>query len=338
MLGLLLILISFEVFAFRNAVFPKRFDGRAILHSDIGKDFFVEQTAKDSERPIWIHGGDSLSTGWAHATTLGEKLELFKSGLEIEAGSLDDFKLHAPRTDFSTWYAGSETTPGLLDTLDASKGTPWLVLSTAQTGIFLSDLRPDPLDLMSPKSLHITDPTRVKLVTFSLGANDTCSLVNPTEKPKRNQKSLAQRLLQLKKSYPPTTRIVAFAPPPISKMRAFMQKVVQVPSDNTRPVELWRQYCEEIWTKVFCFAGSEENLNKMDQIQSQILKSYQDAGLEVFDPFESLLKKELTPEAGLDLIAGDCFHPSHKAQGLIQQEMEKFIGINSQKVLNPASK
>jgi hypothetical protein len=347
MKGLFLLILGLglapEIYAFRSAVFPKRFESRAVFFPDFEK-FLKSDT--NTQRPIWIHGGDSLSTGWAHAATLLDRVELIRQENSPDAGSADDLKLHAPRTDFFTWYGGSETEMGLLDFFESSTKSEWLTLSTALTGAFLSEPGFDNLESMQLKSKQqkskqnpiLTEAVkkRIRLVSFSLGANDICELRDPTLSQKAGQPALKSRLEKFKKSFSSETKIIVWAPPRVDEMKKNIFALIERVFPNTPQKKELLAYCKAIWTETFCYGGTQENLRLMNLIQGRILKDYKDAGFLIFDPFEGLFEQEnLTDIQKLELIGSDCFHPSYKAHSLIFEKLKNFIESETPDVLKP---
>ena len=307
---LFFLLLSSEVFAFRNAIFAVSLKPRTTLWYDQDR-IFTAETESEKERPIWVHGGDSVGVGWGTQITLGERLAMAEAGEIPEAGTLRDLVSHYPSARY-TWYAGSEINFGLLGFLERELSIPWVVVSSALAGAKLSAISANALDLM----MQTQHPERVKLLTFSMGGNDVCENLDPARDPAEFQKKLSR----LTKTFPLSTQIVPFDVPDMLEIRnLIMSRLEKLP--DTPGKEKILSYCRKMWDEINCPALVQQPPERISGIRNRIRSSYIHEWGALFDPFSTTTQETNV----LEYVSGDCFHPSRNSQTVIRDLLQQYL-------------
>jgi lysophospholipase L1-like esterase len=300
------LVFSLPASAFRSAVFDPSLEHQSLLWTQ-QKEFFAKETPSSQKRPIWVHAGDSLASGWASQHDFQTLMERAKNPDKelADPGSFEDLAELLPSTAL-TWYAGIDLKKGFLGRLERSGSTfeEWIVLSTALAGARITpELDEDGLGPL----LEITQPSRVRLVTLSLGGNDVCQnlQVDPG--------ALAQRLTAVKAHLPNAKWVVWDLPDPISVYARIQAEIAQIADPLVR--RRIGAYCEKSWKELQCPA-LQSHPDRMPQNREQIRGTFE----KHFGPLwraESLLEGTSI----LDALGRDCFHPGPKTQKRIAEEL-----------------
>jgi hypothetical protein len=294
--------ISTPVHAVRTAVFTPEVRGRAAIWLDQDRILKAER-GSDAQRSIWIHGGDSLSTAWSNGPSLRNKLLKAEQGPIAEPRSMQDFLSSLPDAT-RTWYAGSSYGYGILGRLESMFHQPWVILSTALAGAKITafprgDMREseDPLQFL----LDIkANPERVKLITFSLGNNDLCDGDDPGALP-----GLPSKLDAIRTRYSKAS-VVPFAVIPVEHMyERIMNSLNALPPSPGKNRII--AYCQKTWESVCPAAIQSLGILRVQNRRANLHEEYRRAFGDdsVFDILAPVA--DLDP---LDMLSGDCFHPS----------------------------
>lgn len=296
-----------------TAVFPPSVRPRAGVWLD-QKRIFDFETSEQKLRPVWIHGGDSLSSGWSNRGSLRSKIAQGEFRAIPEPRSVEDTINSLPLPE-STWYAGSKFNNAVLGRLEEKFGSEWVIVSSAVAGARLYPLPVrqisigDPIDMM----LKAKTPERVKLVTFSLGNNDVCE-----GNPMQDEANLRTRLRSIKTTYPNAV-IVPFSVVPVRHVyKQIMDALKAEPQTTGRDRVI--DYCEKMWSQV-CPAALELNANVDGSVdpgsaEARVNQIYREELGEPFDAIGSVPGMNI-----LDLLSTDCFHPSAVTEGRIVQPL-----------------
>lgn len=322
-LGALLVTLSAPALAVRTAVFPPEIrdiehaprDNRAAVWLDQGRVFNNEVPA-ETDRPIWIHGGDSLSSGWANRGTLRSKIARADQSEIPGPRSFQDIMESVP-DPLSTWYAGTKINYGVLGILERAFSKPWVIISTALAGARLYP-RPaqDPLSKENPLRFmaEVDHPERVRLITYSLGNNDICDGFDPTDAA--NQASLRADLRKLRERYP-HAKIVPFEVVPVEQFYSRIQAALaQLPDTIGR--QRVQEYCTQMWTNVCPQAMKAPQA--LAAVRTRLHQIFAEEGGHVYNPLMSVSGMNT-----LDLLSIDCFHPSGAAQRRIYEPLAQMI-------------
>lgn len=309
----ILTLSSVPAFAVRTAVFPPELKDRAAVWLD-QKRIFDRETPADKTRPIWIHGGDSLSTAWSNGSSLRDKLARAEKQALPVARSMDDMLEHFPDAA-RTWYAGRSFDYAVFGALERMAGLgKWVIVSSALAGATATprssmDLRPgeDALEYMSLGQ----QPERVRLVTFSLGSNDICDGLNPiADEPK-----FRDRLRKLVRVYP-NAAVVPFKVTRVGSVRKqILDRLTGLPDSIGKRRVL--DYCMTMWSGVCPNAAVS---SQSDELAAQIGRIYEEELGPQFDQFESVNSMDI-----LDMMSSDCFHPSAQTEQKIYEPLSQMI-------------
>jgi|GEM_PF-1411829 len=295
-------LASLEASAFRTAIFDPVIQDRAV---------FWQNQRRLQNRPgiLWVQAGDSLASGWGTRSTLRERLADAELRPLPDAGSLDDLQNHIPSTRY-TWYAGTEINLGFLGVLDRLYPPTASLLSTALAGATLTvKNREDPLGLL----LQIDETQRVEIVTLSLGGNDICQGLDPFV-----DGTLRDRLRLARSHMPSRARwLVWDVADVVAIYQGVMSRIDQLP-DSPGKTRL-RNYCDASWSRVNC-PMARANPNKTREMRDRIRAAYEESFGAVVEFPELLRDRDL-----LDVLAGDCFHPSRLSQPVITKTLEAAL-------------
>ncbi len=291
--------------AFRTAVFAPEIHQQSAFVLDQNR-LFKNETSLEKLRPIWVHAGDSLSSGWGNKSSLRAQLEKAHTQALPEPKSLADISTHLPSIEHS-WYAGRALDFGLLGFLQ-KQNQQWLVVSTALAGATLQNTASeDVLDLLE----QVQEKNRVQLVTLSLGGNDVCDGLAPAQ-------SRYEKLSRIKKQFSKNTKwFVWDLMNPVTAHESLTHEIQNLP-DSIAKTRL-QNYCAQAWQKAYCPSAvhaPQKALHIRQQIRTEYKKIFGD----------TLFQSEVILKSGhslLDLISTDCFHPSKLAQSLLLQELKK---------------
>lgn len=298
----------------RTAVFtPEIYLHQGAVLRDQG-NFFSAEKGTEKDRPVWLLGGDSLSTGWANGSSLRERLLTVDDDVAITESIAGNRRLdvmrNGPVADW-TWYAGQKIQDNVLTNLDQLSGQPWVILASALAGIYMTPLpnisfREDPLAMM--ESVQV--PARVRLVTFSLGSNDLCT----DHDPNGPQKDLALRLEKLQKTLGSQATYAIWDLPDYAAYRDLIQsRLAQLPASTAR--DRMMQYCKVQWDVHQCPAAKKPETEVRRQQTREILRAQ----------FGELFFPDTTPFDLLDIVAGDCFHFSRTFHAEVAEQFFAFI-------------
>lgn len=278
-------------FSFRGTVFEDDLTKQNFLWLRESA-FTASESAEESQRPIWILGGDSLATAWGNHPSIATNI---KQDLPIP------LPLHLVTQAAHTWYAGSKSN-GLLRLLNHdSEALPFVVASAALGGSKITDTQRNPLDniLMLSKLFD-----RVELITLSLGGNDLCQDASMDAAIK----SLEEKFGQIRRTYT-KAKIISWLPPNLFDLR---QRIL----DETKDTK-FAAACRQIWDETNCPAirtKSEEAHQKERALLRGVLEKNSDLVLEPMNLIQESLPL-------LSLLGPDCFHPSLEAAPIIASTM-----------------
>jgi hypothetical protein len=315
-----------STWALIDPVFPSAIKDRVTLWRT-ADSFFDNESFKQSERPIWIHMGDSLSTGWASQISILDRVKRIESGKDplFEAGSFKDIEQNLPRAE-NTWYAGPSLDGGLFGFLERVTQKEWVIYSTARTGSLLKDPFRDTIDL---GLIQENQKSRVKVVTMTLGSNDLCIGSDPTiASAQLPDFDLHKKLETLKASYP-NADFVVFAPGDLPQIK---KQLFESFDENNFSHQIAKKYCEAS-LKLHCPAifNPKETAN-IQLYRDRIIAEYKAVFQNIVDPFESEL---IRPEHDIrNLVSGDCFHPSKHGHKLMYESAKKFLIEKNPSVFN----
>lgn len=308
-------LVSQSAFAVRTAIFPAEIRNRATIWRDQDRIFNAE-TGEDTTRPIWVHGGDSLSSAWANGPSLRAKVTRAETSTLPQPRTTQDFLESLPDAR-KTWYAGSRYHYGVLGFLDALANRPWVIVSSALAGARFSHRNPDDALADEDSVRYMTEiaperRARVKLVTFSLGNNDVCDGLNPAV----DRADFTARLRTLKTAFPNTV-IVPFMVMPVRRMYAgIMARLDALPPTLGR--DRTKAYCQAMW-QLACPAALQDNA-ELEAARTETNDILRAEFGNVFDPMPIIQGADL-----LDIVSGDCFHPSGATEEHIIAPLDELI-------------
>lgn len=315
-LSALLFAAGTPAFAMRTAVFPPEIRNRTSVWLDQGRVFQAETTDADRSRPIWIHGGDSISSGWANRGTLRGKVARADQTEIPGPRSFQDIMESLP-DPLSTWYAGTKLNYGLLGMLDQAFKQPWVVISTALAGARIYPRAPqDPLSKEDPLRYmaEVDHPERVRLITYSLGNNDICDGFDPADTT--NEARFRQSLRTLRQRYPHAT-IVPFEVIPVEQFYSRIQSALaQLPDTLGR--RRVQDYCTKMWKSVCPQAVDAPQ--ELAAVRAKLHRIFAEEGGHVFNPLASISHMDT-----LDLLSIDCFHPSGVAERKVFEPLGDMI-------------
>jgi hypothetical protein len=357
---LLLFALSVRVFAFLDPAFPLDIEKRVILARDPQKvkKFFENESLEEKSRPIWVHMGDSLSTGWASKHTLEERINPLLPSYEklkaptIMAGSLEDMGNHLASPE-NTWFSGPNLAGGLLAYLEKKTQKTWVIYSSARTASLLKEpfkrgSRNNRDSLELGKIPSNIDPAlrnaildRVHLVTITLGSNDLCTRVDPTSD---TDPSLSDKLLSLRNFYP-RAKFLVFKPAPLYEISqkaldALKTQIDQSTGEVRKNLKLVKKYCESFWRNPegFCPTLSTDEGQKESQAKrSKITQAFEDTFGPLVDPYSVFFSAENRdpPIPTEKLLSSDCFHPSPLSHKNILKTTEDFLDSNEEQFFIP---
>jgi hypothetical protein len=291
------------------AAFPIEIHDRTVLGID-EPTFLANETPDQQKRPVWLQGGDSISTGWSSGTTLRERLARAENGELPRPGSLRDNWRHFPSVD-NVWYAGRELGYGVFGWLERQTQEPWVLISVARVGARFQGKRADPLEAMS----SIQSLARVKVVTFSLGGNDLCRASHVVDDPAQ----FVKRLEDFKARLPQGAVVAALEVPDVVKIRRTVMDRLEALPDSIGKTRLL-DYCHVNWDVKNCEAATQVPQAKLEQMRQTI----EDSLVQVFGGVVNTdrIANNMDP---LDMMAEDCFHPSRLAQKPLAEAIESYI-------------
>jgi len=302
--------------AFRNTQFPPELKNQTTITTRQSK-FFAEEALGLRNRPVWVHGGDSLSVAWGSRSSLRNRFNTeAKRGELPDPVTVNDVLFHLPSVD-DAWHTGRNSDYGFLSWLQNHLRFEWVVLSTALAGARFNGDILDQMELMAETKSR----DRVKLVTFSLGSNDICKGFNPVV----SAESYQRKVSKLKQAFPENTPIVAWSIPQLKKSRQeILNSVLSLPDGLAK--ERLYNYCVKAWDH-HCPALKTFDNDRLEAWRVEYLSLLEKSFGPLFDPFA------LADQSGLemlDLMSSDCFHPSKAAQAGISDALAKHIQDNYQ--------
>jgi lysophospholipase L1-like esterase len=304
------LLSSLPCQAFRTAIFSPELRSRTAVWLDQDRIFDAER-GNETARPIWVHSGDSLASAWADQHTLREKLARAETEELPSPGSIADIFSELPSPRF-TWYAGSDFNYGLLGDLDRQGLGPWVVLSSALAGARLTPLRGE--DALNVKIKH---PERVRLVTLSLGGNDLCQELDPAQ-----DSSTLDRIRAYKAGFSAQAHYVAWAVPDLAKLQqSIAARIAKLPPTPGR--ERLASYCHDMWFENMCPALKTTSAAVLNERRARLNKVLEQEFGALFDPYANVAGHD-----PLDLMGGDCFHPSRLTEKALSEALAKFLEVH----------
>jgi hypothetical protein len=305
--------------AFIDARFPEEKSSQ-VVHWRDSESYFSQENSEKKDLPLWIHLGDSISTGWATTTTLAERVEREKSNPELEKSQLKVIEESLPK-DENSWFAGKNFDFGIFGFLERKTQKSWIVYTAARSGALLNDSFRDAITtgFVPKREAH-----RAKLVTLSIGSNDLCLDRDPFSKALENKDtpSTKKKLQELKEFYP-NAKFVVFTPAPLADLKnAIFNKLS---SENLSDSAVGKS-CHAFYTQ-FCPAVlTTEGQKNLEVYRNRMIKQFQEIFGDLFDP----LGKDLD-DASInifDFISSDCFHPSKHLHKQIYERMVDFLDKN----------
>jgi hypothetical protein len=304
-------LLATPSWAVRTAVFSDTQRYQAAIWQDQDRVFNAESTTELKARPIWIHTGDSIATGWANGATLFEQIRKAQNSELPQPGSVQDLFEHVPQYT-KTWYAGTELQDkSLLNQLQKFSNKSWVIISTALAGSLFNDVAMNTLSVAPT----VKNLDRVQLVTISLGGNDICQMKEITNGSSAPDEAAAPDVLlsNIQTAIPKNAKVIAMLPPPVTELYSSIQLAINnLPPELSLAKARIKAYCTAVWEDNNCPGAKVENASKASKIRQQIIDLYRARNITTIDVYANLRNVNI-----LELMAADCFHPGPYAEKAI---------------------